>query len=85
MFSVHYHTVAFIAFLLLWPLNLLVPADYGGVVTLVLMIYLPIALKGAYGGSNRAVALKGLTLGVSYYFVSILTGTLVALMTLAFL
>ncbi len=85
VFSVHYHTVAFMAFLLLWPLNLLVPADYGGVVTLVLMIYLPIALKGAYGGSNRAVALKGLTLGVSYYFVSILTGTLVALMTLAFL
>ncbi len=85
VFSVHYHTVAFLAFLLLWPVNLVLPGDYGGIVTLALMIYLPVALKGAYGGSKRAAAFKGIVLGLSYYFVVIFTGTLVALMTLAFL
>lgn len=85
VFSLHYHTVAFMAFLLLWPINLVFPGDYGGIVTLVVMIYLPIALKGAYAGSPLAAAVKGIALGLSYYFVVILTGTLVALMTLAFL
>jgi hypothetical protein len=85
VFSVHYHTVAFLAFLLMQPLNLLMPADYGGVVTLALMIYLPFALRGAYASSKKAAAVKGMVLAVSYYFVVVLTGTLVALMTLAFL
>ncbi len=85
VFSVHYHTVAFLAFLVMQPLNLLMPADYGGLVTLALMIYLPFALRGAYASSKRAAAVKGMVLAVSYYFVVVLTGTLVVLLTLAFL
>ena len=85
VFSLHYHTVAFMAFLLLYPINLILPGDYGGIVTLVLMIYLPIALRGAYGGPTWGWLIKGIVLGLSYYFVVILTGTLVALMTLVFL
>ncbi len=85
VFSVHYHTVAFLAFLIMQPLNLLMPGDYVGLVTLALMIYLPFALRGAYASSKRAAAVKGMVLAVSYYFVVVLTGTLVVLLTLAFL
>ncbi len=85
VFSVHYHTVAFLAFLIMQPLNLVMPADYGGLVTLVSMIYLPFALRGAYASSKGVAAAKGMVLAVAYYFVVLLTGTLVALMTLAFL
>jgi hypothetical protein len=85
IFSVHYHTVAFLLFLVMWPVNMLLPGDYGGIVTLVLLIYLPLALRRAYPGGTGVAVFKGLAVGLIYYFVVIFTGTLVALGTLAFL
>jgi hypothetical protein len=85
IFSVHYHTVAFLLFLLMWPVNMVMPGDYGGIVTLVLLIHLPLALRQAYPGGNGVAVLKGLAIGLIYYFIVIFTGTLVALGTLAFL
>ena len=85
IFSVHYHTVAFLLFLLMWPVNLVMPGDYGGIVTLVLLMYLPLALRKAYPGGTGMAVVKGVAIGLIYYFVVIFTGTLVALGTLAFL
>ena len=85
IFSVHYHTVAFLLFLLMWPAGWLLPGDYGGVVTMALFIYLPLALRRAYGSGPVAAVLKGVSIGLVYYFVVALTGTLVALATLALL
>jgi hypothetical protein len=85
IFSVHYHTVAFMLFLLMWPLNWLLPGDYGGIVTLALFIYLPLALRRAYGGSTVGAFARGLSLALVYYFVVVFTGTAVALATLALL
>jgi hypothetical protein len=85
IFSVHYHTVAFLLFLLMWPVAWLLPGDYGGIVTLALMIYLPLALRRAYGGGTGMAVVKGVSLGLVYYFVVVFTGTVVALTTLAFL
>lgn len=85
IFSVHYHTVAFLLFLLMWPVNWVMPGDYGGIVTLALMVYLPLALRRAYPGGTVTALTKGVALGLVYYFVVVFTGTVVALTTLAFL
>ena len=85
IFSVHYHTVAFLLFLLMWPVGWIMPGDYGGIVTLALMIYLPLALRRAYPGGTGVAVVKGVALGLLYYFVVVFTGTVVALTTLAFL
>ena len=85
IFSVHYHTVAFLLFLLMRPAGWLLPGDYGGVVTLALFIYLPLALRRSYGGAMGAAVARGLAIGLVYYFVVIFTGAFVAVATLALL
>lgn len=85
IFSLHYHTVAFLLFLLMWPLSWLFPGDYGGIVTLALFIYLPLALRRCYGGGTAVAVAKGLGLGLVYYFIVVFTGTLFAVATLALL
>ncbi len=85
IFSLHYHTVAFLMFILLTPAQLLLPRDYGGLVILVLLIFLPLSLKRGYGLTNRKAWAYGLGIGSFYYLVVTFAGTLVALTTLVFL
>lgn len=85
IFSLHYHTLAFLLFLLMWPVSWLFPGDYGGIVTLALLIYLPLALRRSYGGGTAAAVAKGLGIGLIYYFIVVFTGTFVAVATLALL
>ena len=85
IFSLHYHTTAFLYFILLYPAKLLLPSDYGGVVLLALFIYLPVALVRVYGSGWPGAIAKGLVLGISYYMLVLLAGAIFVLINLALL
>ncbi len=85
IFSLHYHTTAFIYYILFYPLGLLFPGDYGGVVLLALFVYLPVALLRVYASSKGAAFAKGLLVGISYYFLVLTAGAVFALVNLALL
>jgi hypothetical protein len=85
IFSLHYHTTAFIYFILLYPGKLLLPGDFGGVVLLALFIYLPVALVRVYGSSVGGAIFKGLAVGISYYMLTLAAGAIFVLVNLALL
>jgi hypothetical protein len=85
IFSLHYHTTAFLYLVLLWPFRLLVPGDYGGVILLAMFIYLPIAMVRAYGSSKTGALAKSLVTGLSYYLLALTVGTIYLLVNLALL
>ena len=83
IFSLHYHTTAFLYVCLLWPMRLLLPGDYGGVVLLAMFIYLPIAMVRVYGSGIPGAVFKSFVVGVSYYLLASLVGALYVLLSLA--
>lgn len=85
IFSLHYHTAAFLYLVLMWPARWLVPGDYGGVVLLAMFIYLPLAMVRAYGSSKVGAVAKSLVVGVSYYLLALTVGTVYLLVNLALL
>lgn len=85
IFSLHYHTTAFLYFILLYPAKLLAPGDYGGIVLLALFVYLPIALVRVYGSGVPAAILKSLVVGISYYLLVLTAGVLFLLVNLVLL
>ena len=85
IFSLHFHTAAFTLFLVLFPIRWILPGDFGGIVMLVLLIYLPIAMARVYQSSVAGAIAKSLVVGLAYYFLVLLAGVLYLLLTLAFL
>ena len=83
IFSLHFHTAAFVYLILFYPVSLLLPGDYGGVVMLVLFIYLPLAMARAYGSGGLAAVGKSLAVGLSYYFLVLLAGVIYLFVNLA--
>jgi hypothetical protein len=85
IFSLHYHTTAFLYLCLLWPVRWLMPGDYGGVVLLAMFIYLPIAMVRVYGSSKPGAVVKSFAVGISYYLLASLVGAVFVLVNLAML
>lgn len=83
IFSLHYHTAAFLLLILLWPVRFLLPGDFGGLVMMFMLIYLPIALARVYGSGKVAATARGLIVGISYYLLLLAAGTIYLLVTLA--
>lgn len=76
IFSLHFHTAAFIYFILLYPARWLLPGDFGGLVMLALLVYLPIALARTYGSRPLAAVGKSVGVGLVYYLL-VLTGAVI--------
>jgi hypothetical protein len=85
VFSLHYHTAAYLLYVMLWPVRFVLPGDFGGVVMLFLLIYLPVALVRVYGSGKLAALVKGLAIGFMYYFLVFSVSTLYILINLALL
>ena len=85
IFSLHYHTTAFLYYILLFPISWILPGDYGGVVMLALFIYLPIAMVRVYGSGWPGAITKGLVVGVSYYMLLLVSGAIFVVLSLAFM
>ena len=83
IFSLHYHTAAFLYFILLWPTNYFLTDDFGGLVMMALLIYLPVAMVRVYGSGKLAAVVKSLVVGLSYYMFALTGGALFVLVNLA--
>jgi hypothetical protein len=85
IFSLHFHSFAFLLFLLQWLLGLVRPGDYLGWIFLALLIYLPIALTRVYQSAIPAAIAKSLFINFAYFLLVILAGVGYVLVNLALL
>jgi hypothetical protein len=85
IFSLHFHSFAFLLFLLQWLLGLVRPGDYLGWIFLALLIYLPIALTRVYQSAIPAAIAKSLFINFAYFLLVILAGVGYVLINLALL
>jgi hypothetical protein len=83
IFSLHFHTAAFIYFILLYPARWLLPGDFGGVVMLALLVYLPIAMVRTYGSGWLAAVGKSFGVGLVYYLLVLISAVVYILVNLA--
>jgi hypothetical protein len=87
IFSVHFHSFAFLLFLFLLILSWLIPGDWAGIVLaaispIPLFIYLVAALHRMYGQSLGLSLLKGLAISVLYVVTFTIASTLLMILAL---
>jgi hypothetical protein len=83
IFSVHFHSFAFLLYLLQWLVGLLRPGNYIGWIILALLIYLPLALARVYHSGALGAIGKSLVINGSYLLMVSLAGVAYILNNLA--
>ena len=87
IFSVHFHSFAFLLFLFFLLLNWLIPGDWVGlaltcVAPVPLFIYLVAALRGMYGQTLGRSLVKALAISVIYFITFFIASTLLMVLSL---
>jgi hypothetical protein len=85
IFSLHFHSFAFLLYLLQWLIGLLLPGNYTGLIFVALLIYLPLALRRVYHSGALGAIGKSLVINVSYLLMVSLAGVAYILINLALL
>jgi hypothetical protein len=85
IFSLHFHSFAFLLYLLQWLIGLLRPGNYTGWIVVALLIYLPLALRRVYHSGALGAIGKSLVINVSYLLMVGLAGVAYILINLALL
>ena len=83
IFSLHFHSFAFLLYLLQWLLGLVRQGDYLGWVFLALLLYLPIALVRVYQSGIPAAIAKSMFINFAYFLLVTLAGVGYVLINLA--
>jgi hypothetical protein len=85
IFSLHFHSFAFLLYLLQWFVDLLRPGSYVGWIVVALLLYLPLALRRVYLSAWPGAIGKSLVINVSYLLLLSLAGVAYFLINLALL
>lgn len=85
IFSLHFHSFAFLLYLLQWLLGLLLQGNYTGWIIIALLIYLPLALRRVYHSGALGAIGKSLLINVSYLLMVSLAGVAYILVNLVLL
>jgi hypothetical protein len=85
VFSLHYHSLAFLLFLLSWVLGRMLPGNYTSWVLLLIALYLPAAMIRVYESGTVAAIGKSMFMAFAYSILVLVAFSIYALLNLVLL